>query len=87
MITFFEINDLIAENGEYTQFEKYKELSPKMKDAVKHVYDNVTDKKDILVDFRKGIKLAAEKYDILESDLIAYFENESISKSKEPEVE
>lgn len=75
---FSELSSTLKESDEYNSFKLYKELSPKMKDAVQYVYDNIDNSEDILVNFEKNIEDAAKKYNLSVSDLKNYFEDEDI---------
>lgn len=75
---FSELSSTLKESDEYNSFKLYKKLSPKMKDAVQYVYDNIDNSEDILVNFEKNIKDAAKKYNLPVSDLKNYFEDEDI---------
>lgn len=75
---FSELSSTLKESDEYNSFKLYKKLSPKMKDAVQYVYDNIDNSEDILVNFEKNIEDAAKKYNLSVSDLKNYFEDEDI---------
>ena len=79
MKRFDEIMQSIPEKDEHKRSREYKKLSPKMKDAIDHIF-SIMDAKpsDFLNTFEKTIKSSAKKFGVKEKDLTNYFEREML---------
>ena len=77
--TFQQID--LPEKDEHKKTKEYKKLSPKMKEAVDHIF-KITDAKpsEFLNTFDKTIKDAARKYKVRENELMKYFEREMLGE-------
>ncbi len=77
--TFQQID--LPEKDEHKKTKEYKKLSPKMKEAVDHIF-KIMDAKpsEFLNTFDKTIKDAARKYKVRENELMKYFEREMLGE-------
>ena len=81
MLTLEEVySSTVIEKDEHRKSRQYKQLSPKMKDAVDQIF-NIMDSKpsDFLNTFEKTIKDVSKKFKVAEKDLMNYFEKEMLS--------
>ena len=77
--TFQQIN--LPEKDEHKKTKEYKNLSPKMKEAVDYIFKLMAAKpSDFLNTFDKSIKDAARKYKVREKELMKYFEREMLGE-------
>ncbi len=77
--TFQQID--LPEKDEHKKSKEYKKLSPKMREAVDHIF-KIMDAKpsEFLNTFDKTIKDAARKYKVRENELMKYFEREMLGE-------
>jgi len=70
----------VNEKEEHRKSRQYKKLSPKMKDAVDHIF-KIMDAKpsDFLNTFEKTIQEVSKKFKVTEKELMRYFEKEMLS--------
>jgi hypothetical protein len=70
----------VVEKAEHKKSKQYKNLSPKLKDAVDGIF-TVMDAKpsDFLNSFEKTIKDISKKYKVPEKELLDYFEKEMLA--------
>jgi len=70
----------VNEKDEHRKSRQYKKLSPRMKDAVDHIF-KIMDAKpsDFLNTFEKTISDISKKYRVPEKELMRYFEKEMLS--------
>ena len=67
----------IVERDLYIDSDSFKSLSPKMKDAVKEIFESIKDNTDdIIKTFEGAVDKAAEKYNINTKFFNDYFDNE-----------
>ena len=81
MIRFEAIHEsTVVEKDEHRKSNEYKKLSPKMKDAVDHIF-KIMDAKpsDFLNTFEKTIQEVSKKFKVTEKELMRYFEKEMLS--------
>jgi hypothetical protein len=81
MIDFSEMYEsTVVEKDEHRKSRQYKKLSPKMKDAVDHIF-KIMDAKpsDFLNTFEKTIKDVSKKFKVPEKEVMNYFEREMLS--------
>jgi len=71
----------LPEKDEHKKSKEYKKLSPKMREAVDHIF-KIMDAKpsEFLNTFDKTIKDAARKYKVRENELMKYFEREMLGE-------
>jgi len=70
----------VNEKDEHRKSRQYKKLSPRMKDAVDHIF-KIMDAKpsDFLNTFEKTIQEVSKKFKVTEKELMRYFEKEMLS--------
>jgi hypothetical protein len=68
----------LEENNEFSSFVNYKDLSPKMKDAVKMVYENLENDSNIVTNLENKIKEVSNEMNLNSKELYHYFNNEEI---------
>ena len=68
----------LEENSEFSSFRKYKTLSPKMKDAVKMVYEDLENDSNIVTNIENKIKEVSNEMNLNSKELYDYFNNEEI---------
>ena len=80
MIRLEELYISVNEKDEHRKSRQYKKLSPKMKDAVDHIF-KIMDAKpsDFLNTFEKTIQEVSKKFKVTEKELMRYFEKEMLS--------
>ena len=80
MIRLEELYLSVNEKEEHRKSRQYKKLSPKMKDAVDHIF-KIMDAKpsDFLNTFEKTIQEVSKKFKVTEKELMRYFEKEMLS--------
>ncbi len=67
----------IVERDLYIDSDSFKSLSPKMKDAVKEIFENIKDSTDdIIKTFEGAVDKASEHYNINTKALYDYFDRE-----------
>ena len=67
----------ISEKDEHKKTKGYKNLSPKMKNAVDNIMKKMNDKpQNFLNSFDKSIKDTATKFKVTKNELMDYFEKE-----------
>ena len=73
-------NSTVFEKDEHKKSKQYKDLSPKMRNAVDEIF-KVMDSKpsDFLNSFEKTIKKVSKKFKVTEKQLMNYFEKEMLS--------
>ena len=70
----------VVERDEHRKSKEYKNLSPRMKDAVDFIFGKMDSKpSDFLNSFEKTIKDAAKQFKVRENELMSYFEKEMLS--------
>lgn len=72
-------NDNITEANDYKRTRQYNKLSPKMKQAVDMVFRAADKSGDVIADFEKNVDSAAKKYNVKVSDLMNYFDKETLT--------
>ena len=80
MIRLEELYLSVNEKDEHRKSRQYKKLSPRMKDAVDHIF-KIMDAKpsDFLNTFEKTILQISKKYRVSEKELMGYFEKEMLT--------
>ena len=80
MIRLEELYISVNEKDEHRKSRQYKKLSPRMKDAVDHIF-KIMDAKpsDFLNTFEKTIQEVSKKFKVTEKELMRYFEKEMLS--------
>ena len=80
MIRLEELYISVNEKDEHRKSRQYKKLSPRMKDAVDHIF-KIMDAKpsDFLNTFEKTIREVSKKFKVTEKELMRYFEKEMLS--------
>ena len=80
MIRLEELYLSVNEKDEHRKSRQYKKLSPRMKDAVDHIF-KIMDAKpsDFLNTFEKTIREVSKKFKVTEKELMRYFEKEMLS--------
>jgi AraC-like DNA-binding protein len=80
MIRLEELYLSVNEKDEHRKSRQYKKLSPRMKDAVDHIF-KIMDAKpsDFLNTFEKTIQEVSKKFKVTEKELMRYFEKEMLS--------
>ena len=80
MIRLEELHISVNEKDEHRKSRQYKKLSPRMKDAVDHIF-KIMDAKpsDFLNTFEKTIQEVSKKFKVTEKELMRYFEKEMLS--------
>ena len=80
MIRLEELYISVNEKDEHRKSRQYKKLSPRMKDAVDHIF-KIMDAKpsDFLNTFEKTIQEVSKKFKVPEKELMNYFEKEMLS--------
>lgn len=67
----------IVEKDLYIDSDSFKSPSPKMKDAVREIFENIKESTDdIIRDFEGAVDKVAEKYNINTKFFNDYFDNE-----------
>lgn len=79
MLTFSKFKDYINEGNEYKRSRQYNKLSPKVKRAVDLVYKSIESDKDAVSNFEKNVDTAAKKIGIKVSDIMNYFDKETLT--------
>ena len=81
MIRLEELYLSVNEKDEHRKSRQYKKLSPRMKDAVDHIF-KIMDAKpsDFLNTFEKTIQEVSKKFKVTEKELMRYFEKEMLSR-------
>jgi len=79
MLTFSKFKDYINEGNDYKRSRQYNKLSPKVKRAVDLVYKSIESDKDAVSNFEKNVDMAAKKIGIKVSDIMNYFDNETLT--------
>ena len=80
MIRLEELYISVNEKDEHRKSRQYKKLSPRMKDAVDHIFKIMDDKpSDFLNTFEKTIQEVSKKFKVTEKELMRYFEKEMLS--------
>ena len=71
----------LPEKDEHKKTKEYRNLSPKMKQAVDDIFKQMDAKpSDFLNTFEKTIKNVAQKYKVREKELHKYFEREMLGE-------
>ena len=78
--TFEGIYNTVIEKDEHKKSRQYKQLSPKMKNAVDQIF-GIMDAKpsDFLNTFEKTIRDVSKKFKVSEKELMSYFEKEMLA--------
>ena len=81
MLTLEEVySSSVVEKDEHRKSRQYKKLSPKMKDAIDHIFGIMDSKpSDFLNTFEKTIQDVSKKFKVSEKDLMNYFEKEMLA--------
>ena len=67
----------IVERDLYIDSDSFRSLSPKMKDAIKEIFESIKDSTDdIIKTFEGAVDKVAEKYNINTKIINDYFDNE-----------
>ena len=72
-------NEHISEANDYKRTRQYNKLSPKMKKAVDMVFRAADKSGDVIADFEKNVKTAAKEYNVKVSNLMNYFDKETLT--------
>jgi hypothetical protein len=73
------IEENLTEANDYKRTRQYNKLSPVMKRAVDMVFQNADKSGDIIGNFEKTVNIAAKKYNVKVSDLMNYFDKETLT--------
>ena len=80
MKQFNSLYTSLPEKDEHKKSKQYKNLSPKMKDAVDDIFGKMDSKpSDFLNTFEKTINQVSKKYKVPEKELMGYFEKEMLA--------
>ena len=80
MKQFNSLYTSLPEKDEHKKSKEYKNLSPKMKEAVDDIFSKIDSKpSDFLNTFEKTINQVSKKYKVPEKELMGYFEKEMLS--------
>jgi AraC-like DNA-binding protein len=71
--------EIITDGNDYKRTRQYNKLSPRMKRAVDQIFRNADDDADVIADFELNVKKAAEKFKVKISDLMRYFDKETLT--------
>ena len=70
----------VVEKDEHKKSSAYRNLSPKMKDAVDELFKKMDSKpSDFLNSFERSIKEVSKKFRVKEQEILAYFEKEMLT--------
>ena len=71
--------EIITDGNDYKRTRQYNKLSPRMKRAVDQIFRNADDDADVIADFELNVKKAAERFKVKISDLMKYFDKETLT--------
>ena len=71
--------EIITDGNDYKRTRQYNKLSPRMKRAVDQIFRNADDDADVIADFELNVRKAAEKFKVRISDLMKYFDKETLT--------
>jgi len=71
--------EIITDGNDYKRTRQYNKLSPRMKRAVDQIFRNADDDADVIADFELNVRKAAEKFKVKISDLMKYFDKETLT--------
>ena len=78
--TFEGVYSTMLEKDEHKKSKEYKQLSPKMRNAVDDIFKKMDSKpSDFLNSFEKTIKKVSKKFKVPDKELMNYFEREMLS--------
>ena len=72
-------DEIITETNDYKRTRQYNKLSPKMKRAVDMVFSASDRTSDVIANFEKNVNTAAKKFNVSVSDLMDYFDKETLT--------
>lgn len=72
-------DEIITETNDYKRTRQYNKLSPKMKRAVDMVFSASDKTSDVIANFEKNVNTAAKKFNVSVSDLMDYFDKETLT--------
>jgi len=72
-------DEIITETNDYKRTRQYNKLSPKMKRAVDMVFSANDKTSDVIANFEKNVNTAAKKFNVSVSDLMDYFDKETLT--------
>ena len=73
------IKDNITEGNDYKRTRQYNKLTPKMKRAVDAVFRTADKDADVVANFEKNVNAAAKQHNVKVSDLMNYFDKETLT--------
>ena len=71
--------EFVTEANDYKRTRQYNKLSPKLKLAVDMVFKAADKDADVIANFEKNVNTAAKKYNVKVSDLMNYFDKETLT--------
>ena len=71
--------EIITDGNDYKRTRQYNKLSPRMKRAVDQIFRNADDAAEVIADFELNVRKAAEKFKVKISDLMKYFDKETLT--------
>jgi hypothetical protein len=71
--------ETVTEANDYKRTRQYNKLTPKLKQAVDMVFKAADKDADVIANFEKNVNTAAKKYNVKVSDLMKYFDNETLT--------
>ena len=77
--TLSNLRTKIDEANDYKRSRQYNKLSPKLKRAVDMVYKSIDTDKNAVANFEKNVSAAAKKHNVKNSDLMNYFDKETLT--------
>ena len=73
------IKENITEANDYKRTRQYNKLSPKLKRAVDYVFRSIDKDANVIANFEKNVNAAAKEYGVKKSDLMNYFDKETLT--------
>jgi hypothetical protein len=71
--------ETVTEANDYKRTRQYNKLTPKLKQAVDMVFKAADKDADVIANFEKNVNTAAKKHNVKVSDLMKYFDNETLT--------
>lgn len=71
--------EFVTEANDYKRTRQYNKLSPKLKLAVDMVFKAADKDADVIANFEKNVNTAAKKHNVKVSDLMNYFDKETLT--------
>ena len=66
----------LFEDKKFLDTQAYQRLSPKMKEAVSHMFELVNEDKNIHDQFETAIDIVSKKHNVSKEDIETYIDNE-----------